>query len=299
MPPTTIIVSGRAVDIDSPTKAAWDNSPISLILDDGLPTPPPSETDHRRHYRNQQKKKPMKVSRDVLSLGKIPFPKLKTPWEYKQITGTEVAPAYRPGAPWMGDSGILRYLTPYQLNDLGYINFPPELSTVSPQFQVDQAAVQALVQGTRPNPAPASSTDIHPIFRRQNWQNTSDITYERLKPVLRLATKFLAMETVLSFFAALREPWVKESTTELGHWVTRKREHYSYHPKPLEPKERNATAQELIRMQDFITLLWITAPLGFQGMTGEMPHRDLRKPPVQHTSLGVPMERGPTEHAYS
>lgn len=58
---------------------------------------------------------------------------------------------------------------------------------------------------TNPGPTwdPTPSRPIHPIFRRQNWLNTSDADWALLQPALHLATRILEEEALLHFWGAV------------------------------------------------------------------------------------------------
>lgn len=47
-------------------------------------------------------------------------------------------------------------------------------------------------------------SDIHELFRFENWSNVDEYAYEALRPTLHLASQFLTMEISLQRFAAFR-----------------------------------------------------------------------------------------------
>jgi len=131
-------------------------------------------------------------------------------------------PGHDPSIPWHGFDALYRRLRLKDMLKHGYIN---HLSGEFPAEEYFQARVPSHNQAaefsglpsppTTPARYPKTSTDahsgdaysfIHPIFKRDNWRETSDADYETMTPSLRLASSLLCEPVVLHYFSALLGP---------------------------------------------------------------------------------------------
>ncbi|KAI5202579.1 hypothetical protein E4T39_04627 [Aureobasidium subglaciale] len=252
MVPPTIIVNGSIIPIPYAQAAQWDDSPLSLILDTGLPPSPPGPQDYRRHYLNQHGQIRVPVSQAVLDMGKLPYPGLRNIMKRDPTDKTKTVEAFSGNNAWFTGNTILSHVTVQHLDSMGMINADPASLIISSKFQVDQIAVQAILNGTTLR---GVDTGIHPMFKQSNWSTTSPLMYEFLKPSLRIATEIFKMEFVLDYLHALGQPWIVEKPTSLQQGKGYNSQ-YSFFPRALSWSERHQTARELMRMQNFLNFEW-------------------------------------------
>lgn len=250
----SVDVNGVSITIEEGLKDKWDNSPASLIVDNGNDVPPASANDMRRLYRESEGFERVAVSQEVFDMGKLPFPSFKLIAEPEDFDSQTFVQAYDPRDPWFGRSDILRYMTPGELNWRGLVNLRPNLP-VSQQFSVDSNAVAALKSG-QPN-VQTSDAGIHPLFRRQNWKDISDVEYEFYKPSLRIASKMLEIDAVLEFFHALgcMEEWTEFPVPDIVKANTEENcpdFQHAFHPRALNDQEKANITQELFVLKDYI-----------------------------------------------
>ena len=258
---------------------SWARSP-SLVLDDSAPTSPTTAISAYEYVRILKRRE---VGRDVLALGKHPFPGLRQARYVPALR--KYTPVSKPEQPWMGASMMLRYITPQQLLTMGCINLPADVR-VSEQFMVDQVMLeQAWTEPDRIQPNFGDITGIHPVFRRKNWLGFSDAHYECLKPSLRLASRFLEIPSVLDLLNAVAKPWRKSPGTRLAE---SKKGFYQFFTGRTTPLDRQWTAGEFVRMQDFVT--FSVDKSGENGNAWAVAYSDPSKVGIrgtQHTSVGV------------
>ncbi|KAI5241128.1 hypothetical protein E4T43_05690 [Aureobasidium subglaciale] len=252
MVPPTIVVDGWTIPISYAQAAQWDDSPLSLILDTGLPPTPPGPQDYRRHYLNQHGQFREPVSQAVFNMGKLPYPDLRNITKRDPTDSTRTVKAFSGNGVWFAGNNMLSHVTVQHLDSLGVINADPASLNISSRFQVDQIAVQAILNGTA---SMGVDHGIHPMFKQSNWSTTSPVMYEYLKPSLRIATEIFKMEFVLDYLHALGQPWVVEYPTALQQKKGYNSQ-YSFYPGALSWSERHDTARELIRMQNFLNFEW-------------------------------------------
>lgn len=147
---------------------------------------------------------------------------------------------------------------PGELQQLGCINLEtndkPDIE-VSPRFRVDTAALASASTDRHVMNTIGNNRDIHPCLRRTNWKQTSDAEYEYLKPVLRIVTKMMEMDSVLDLWFALGQPMQKLPRTEM--LKAQKIKHWVYYTGRSTVGQRVHTKSEMKALRDYVTFSWL------------------------------------------
>ncbi|KAI4724771.1 hypothetical protein E4T49_07516 [Aureobasidium sp. EXF-10728] len=99
-----------------------------------------------------------------------------------------------------------------------------------------------------------NNNDIHPCFRRSNWKETSDAEYEYLKPVLRIVTEMMGMDSVLDLWFALGQPMKKLPQTQM--LKDQKQKHRVYYTGRSTVSQRIYTESEMRGLQNYVKFSW-------------------------------------------
>jgi hypothetical protein len=138
------------------------------------------------------------------------------------------------------------YPAPNELQQLGCIKLEtvekPNIE-ISPQFQVDTATLATAGTNRSIVSFIGNNQHIHPAFRRRNWLDTSDAEYEYLKPVLRIATKMMAMDGYLDLWTAIGQPMQKLPQNKM--LLKQKTENWVYYTGRSTPAQRAQTQSEM------------------------------------------------------
>jgi hypothetical protein len=148
-------------------------------------------------------------------------------------------------------------VAPDELHRLGCINLETSENSeieISARFQVDTTVLATASTNRKIRTTTGDNEDIHPCFHRRNWKATSDAEYEYLKPVLRIATKMLAMDGILDLWTALGQPLQRLPQNKM--LLEQKEEHRVYYTGRTSPGQRGRTQQEMIMLADFVTFGW-------------------------------------------
>jgi hypothetical protein len=258
-----IQIEGNTVDIDPEQAAKWDDSPVSVYLAGSELSEPFGPEDHKWYYLQQTGQSRTPACLDVLAMGKLPYPEVRDIMRFDAESGLR-KPAFSTKSPWMGSSMLLRFCTPAQLMQQGFINLDPYESAISKRFEIDTAALRAIQDGM---PLIPDGHGIHPVFHLNNWSDTTPELYEYLKPSLRIVTRLLEMEVVLDYLDALGKPWHPKETTPLyvkkgGSGL----QPHAFFPRELTDGERNEVANEIWELQHHVKFKWEHLPASVGGL---------------------------------
>ncbi|CAD0106126.1 unnamed protein product, partial [Aureobasidium uvarum] len=233
-------------------RSEWGRDP-PLAVCDGTEPLIEDATSAKEWY---QRKITTYVSPAVFALGKNPYPGLHIRRYIPELQ--KYTPEYIVSDPWMGESMILRHITPDELMRLGCINLEsddyPEIE-ISPRFRADEATLAIASTDKRVMNVIGNNKDIHSCFRRSNWEETSDAEYEYLKPVLRIVTEMMGMDSVLDLWFALGQPMQKLPQTKM--LKAQKQKHRVYYTGRSTVGQRVHTKSEMRGLQDYVKFSWI------------------------------------------
>ncbi|KAI5242466.1 hypothetical protein E4T42_07700 [Aureobasidium subglaciale] len=240
--------------IDEALREAWRRNP-SLTVPDENDIDETTATSAKEYYRRWIR---IPVSPAVMALGKNPYHGLRVRRYIPELN--RWTPAYDDRYPWMNNK-ISQYVAHQELLQLGCINIEPGASIdadVSPQFKVDTATLAMASKNRSVSSNIGSNAGIHPCFQRSNWKDTSDAEMEFLKPVLRVATQMMAMDSVLDVWYALGQPLLTPPPTRM--LVAQKKPFRVFYTGQSTREQRAKTARESMGLRDFVTFHWKAEP---------------------------------------
>ncbi|KAH0034518.1 hypothetical protein KCU78_g2247, partial [Aureobasidium melanogenum] len=126
------------------------------------------------------------------------------------------------------------------------------------------------------NPSGMDDERVHPVFRREVWQNLSEGDYQTIMPALLLASAFLDEPTTLCLFHAISVPADQMTTIEDPNLKNCKRLQV---PETLTEPEQWAVFHKISAMRQWTSFYWesshkLKAEGGALGFCRPLVHKD-------------------------